>query len=350
MPQKTLNELAQYVEGKVYGDGLVVINLASTLKRAGEGEISFLANIKYEKQLATTKASAVIVGKNVDTTELKVPLLVCEDPYYAFMQIMVLLHGHRKHKNIGISPHAHISDTAKTGVDCNIHQFVTIEDDVKIGNGCVIYPGCYIGQGVEIGNDSILYPNVTIYDGCKLGERVIIHANSVIGEDGFGHASHEGINHKIPQVGGAVIEDDVEIGVCCGIERGTLDDTVIGRNSKLGDGVLIGHGAKIGPHCLLVPQVGVAGSTTLGHHCVIGGQVGIVGHINVGNCVTIAAQAGVINNVGDNKTLIGAPAIDATVGKRAYSMIQYLPDIRKNVKKLKQQVKKLSEAIEQNAD
>jgi UDP-3-O-[3-hydroxymyristoyl] glucosamine N-acyltransferase len=197
-----------------------------------------------------------------------------------------------------------------------------------------------------MGNDCILYPNVVIYDGCKLGKRVIINANSVVGEDGFGYACHKGVNHKIPQIGGVVLEDDVEIGVCCGIERGTLGDTVIGQDSKLGDLVTIGHGTKIGPHCLLVAQVGVAGSTNLGHHCVVGGQVGIVGHVNIGNNVMIAAQAGVINSVSDNKAVLGAPAIDANIGRRAYSMIQYLPNMRQGIKELKEKVKQLSETIE----
>jgi len=137
----------------------------------------------------------------------------------------------------------------------------------------------------------------------------------------------------------------VEIGACCGIERGTLGDTVIGQGTKLGDLVTIGHGTKIGPHCLLVAQVGVAGSTTLGHHCVVGGQVGIVGHINIGNNVTVAAKAGVINNIADGKVVLGAPAIEATQGKRAYSMIQYLPAMRENIRNLQAQLDEVVSSI-----
>jgi UDP-3-O-[3-hydroxymyristoyl] glucosamine N-acyltransferase len=333
---KTLGELAEYIEGRVVGDSDVVIKSASTLGRAGEGDISFLANRKYEKQLRTTKASAVIVGK--EATGASVPLLITEDPYYAFMQIMVLLHGHRKHKKVGISPRAAISDSAKVGSDCHIHDFVTIADGSKVGSGCIIYPGVSIGRGVQIGNDCIIYPNAVIYYGCRIGNRVIINANSTIGEDGFGYASHKGIHHKIPQIGIVIIEDDVEIGTCCGIERGTLGDTVIGQGSKLGDLVAIGHGTRIGAHCLLVAQVGIAGSTTLGHHCVVGGQVGIVGHLNIGNNVMIAAQAGVVNNVPDNKVLLGAPAIDADQGKRAYSVIQYLPEMRQSIRQFEKRL------------
>ncbi|MBL7189527.1 MAG: UDP-3-O-(3-hydroxymyristoyl)glucosamine N-acyltransferase [Phycisphaerae bacterium] len=340
MQERTLGELAKYVGGHVYGDPNVIIKSAATLRRANEGDISFLTNRKYAKQLRSTKASAVIVGKEAPTAG--VPLLIAEDPYYAFMQVMVLLHGHRKHKKTGISSRASISDTAKISADCHIHDFVVVEDDARIKGGCVIYPGAYIGQGVQIGSDSVVYPNVVIYGGCKIGNRVIINANSTIGEDGFGYATHEGVHHKIPQRGSVVIEDDVEIGTCCGIERGTLSDTVIAQGSKLGDSVTVGHGTRIGPHCLLVAQVGIAGSTTMGHHCVVGGQCGIVGHINIGNNVTIAAQAGVINNVPDNKVILGAPAVEANMGRRAYSMIQYLPEMRQSIRELQNQIKQIT--------
>jgi UDP-3-O-[3-hydroxymyristoyl] glucosamine N-acyltransferase len=344
MQERTLGELAEYVGGRVCGDPKIIIKSASTLGRADEGDISFLTNRKYEKQLRTTKASAVIVGK--ETPAASVPLLIADNPYYAFMQIMVLLHGHRKHKKVGVSPKASISDSAKIGIDCHIHDFVTISDGARIKDGCIIYPGVCIGRDVQMGNDSIIYPNVAVYDGCKIGNRVIINANSTIGEDGFSYATYKGIHHKIPQTGIVILEDDVEIGACCTIERGTLNDTVIGQGSKLGDMVTIGHGTRVGSNCLLVAQVGVAGSTNIGHGCTIGGQVGIVGHINIGNNVTIAAQAGVINNIPDNKVILGAPAIEANMGRRAYSMIQYLPEMRQNIRDLQSQFKQIVSSIE----
>jgi len=347
MQERTLGELAEYVDGQVYGDPDVIIKSASTLGRANEGDISFLTNRKYEKQLRSTKASAVIVGKDAPTASTH--LLIAEDPYYAFMQIMVLLHGHRKHKKNGISQKASISDTAKIGMDCHIHDFAVIEDNARIRDGCVIYPGAYIGHGVQIGNDNVVYPNVAIYGECKIGNRVVINANTTIGQDGFGYATHKGVHHKIPQTGSVVIEDDVEIGACCGIEGGTLSDTVIGQGTKIGDSVTIGHGTRIGPHCLLVAQVGIAGSTTIGHHCTIGGQCGIVGHINIGNNVTIAAQAGVINNIPDNKVVLGAPAVDANMGRRAYSMIQYLPEMRQSIRDLQNQIKQMASPVKDSS-
>jgi len=344
MQTRTLGELAEYVGGHVCGDPNVKISSASTLGRAGEGDISFLVNRKYQKQLQITKASAVIVGtETIDTT---VPLLVADDPYYAFMQIIVLLHGHRKHKKVGIRPQASISDSAKVGADCHIHDFAIIADEAKIGDCCIIYPCAYIGRGVQIGNDCVIYSNVTIYDNCKIGNRVIINSNSTIGTDGFGYASHNGAHHKIPQIGSVVIEDDAEIGSCCGIERGTLGDTIISQGSKLGNLVTIGHGAKIGPHCLLVAQAGIAGSATLGHHCIVGGQANVIGHVNVGNNVTIAAQAGVINNIPDGQVVLGTPAIEAAQGKLAYNMIQYLPEMRQSIQDLQNQIKRLTSSDE----
>ena len=279
-----------------------------------------------------------MIGKKIKTSA---SLLIAEDPYFAFREIVVLLHGHRPHKKIGISKKASISSSATIGKSCDVSDFVTISDNAKVGERCVIYPGVFVGPYTEIGSDCIIYPNVVIYDKCKIGNRVIIQANATIGEDGFGFSTHKGEHHKIPHIGSVIIEDDVEIGSGCGIERGTLDDTIIGKGTKVGELVAIGHGTKVGPYCLLVAQVGIAGSAKLGHHCVAGGQVGIVGHIKVGNCVMIGAQAGVINDVQDGKTIVGTPAIDAMKARRAYTLIETLPDIRQNIRKLEKKIKEI---------
>ncbi len=338
MQTKKLGELAEYVSGKVYGDPEIQISSAATLETAGQGDISFLSNPKYANHLQTTKASAVVVGRESKTSAA---LLIAQDPYYAFCQIVILLHGHRQHKKTGISPKASIAKTAVIGKNCDIHDFVTISDNVKIGENCVLYPGVFIGPDTEIGSDCILYPNVVIYDKCRIGSKVILQANATIGEDGFGFATHKGQHHKIPHIGSVIIEDEVEIGSGCGIERGTLDNTIIGKGSKIGDMVAIGHGTKVGPYCLLVAQVGIAGSATLGHHCVAGGQAGIVGHITVGNGVMIGAQAGVINDVEDGKIIVGVPAIEASKARRAYALIKALPEMRKTIRKIEERLTNL---------
>jgi len=339
--ERTLGDIADHVGGRVVGDPKIVIRAAATIERADEGDISFFVNRKYERQLQTTKASAIIVGQEMPS--LPVAQVVAEDAYFAFQQVQVLLYGHRNHQKVGVSPRASIAATARIGANCHIHDFVTVADNAQIGDGCVVYPCTYVGEDVRIGSDSILYPSVTIYEGCRIGSRVIVNANSVVGADGFGFATHDGVHHKIPQVGGVIIEDDVEIGSGCSIERGALDDTVIGEGSKVGDLVAIGHGTRVGPYCLLVAQVGIAGSTTLGHHCVMGGQVGVVGHINIGDNVTIGAQAGVINSIADGETVLGAPVIDAGQARRAYTMLQYLPQMRQDIRTLQNRLKKMTD-------
>ncbi|MEN6425505.1 MAG: UDP-3-O-(3-hydroxymyristoyl)glucosamine N-acyltransferase [Phycisphaerales bacterium] len=342
--RRTLREIAEHVNGRVLGSPDTVISGAATLSEAREGDISFLVNRKYEKQLETTKAGAVIAGREIPG--VRVPLILAKDPYFAFTQVLVLLYGQRKHEAVGISPRAAISPNAKIGEDCHIHDFATVASNARIGRGCVIYPCVYIGEGSEIGENTVIHANVVVYEKCQIGERVIIHANSTVGTDGFGFATHDGVHHKIPQVAGVVIEDDVEIGASCSIERGTLSDTVIGRGSKLGDLVTIGHGTRLGPHCLIVPQVGIAGSATLGHHCTLGGQVGVVGHITLGNNVTVAAQAGVINSIADGQTVAGAPAVDVNRARRAYAMIPYLPQIRQDIRNLQSQLDKIAAAMD----
>jgi len=341
MQSKTLGQLADFVGGKVSGDANIIIKSAATLEKAGDGDISFLSNRKYVNMVETTKASAVIVSKECKS---QASLLIAEDPYFALMQIVVLLHGHREHPVVGISQKASVSETARVGKDCQINDFVVVSDNCKIGDRCVLYPGVFVGQGTEIGDDCILYPNTVVYDKCKIGNRVIIQANTTVGEDGFGFATHNGQHHKIPQIGIVIIEDDVEIGSGCEIERGALDETIIGKGCKIGDMVAIGHGAKVGPYCLLVPKVGIAGSTTLGHHCIVGGQVGIAGHIKIGNCVMIGAQSGVNNNIEDGKIVLGSPAIEAGKAKRVYAVMPHLPEMKQKIRKLEKKMEKIENA------
>jgi len=340
MPKKTLKEIAEHVNGEVIGDGTIVIESPATLDSAGPGQITFLSNPKYAPHVKTTQAAAILVADEVQTNAHQV---ITEDPYYAFMQTVVLLHGHRQHPHTGISEKADIADSARIGKNCNIHSFAVISSNAVIGDNCQIYSGVFVGPNVTIGSDCVLYPNAVIYDGCHVGDRVIVQSNASVGQDGYGFATHKCEHHKIPQIGIVVLEDDVEIGFNAVIERGTLDNTIIGKGSKIGDAVAIGHAAKIGPHCLLVPQAGIAGSVVIGHHCVIGGQVGIVGHIKIGNLVTIGAQAAVINDVPDGATILGAPAIDANKAKRAYALIETLPDIRQKLRKLDKQVRQFTD-------
>jgi UDP-3-O-[3-hydroxymyristoyl] glucosamine N-acyltransferase len=319
----TLAELAEKIGAEVAGDGSAQVSAAATLEEAGAGDVSFLANPKYEKLLETTRAGAVIVARGVNSGRLN--LLKSADPYLSFARAVVALHGHRVHPHQGVHPRAYVEATA------------------TIGEGTVVYPGVYVGPRARIGKDCILYPNVVVYDDSVLGDRVIVHAGAVIGYDGFGFATSHGVHHKIPQVGKCVIEDDVEIGANSAIQRGAIGSTVIGKGTKIDGLVAFGHGAKIGPHGLLVAQVGIAGSTTLGHHVTLGGQVGVVGHLKIGNQVTAAAQCGITNDVPDQTVLIGTPALPLQHGRRVQVLITKLPELLERIRELEHQVTELGE-------
>ena len=325
----TLKELAAAIEAEVSGDGSVSIESAAALEDAGPGQISFLANPRYAKQLETTAASAVIVAPGVSSD--RVTLIKAKDPYYAFAQAVVMLHGHRKHPHAGIHPKAHVEPTA------------------MVGAGSILYPGVYIAARARVGRDCILYPNVVVYDDCVIGDRVTIHANSSIGTDGFGYATHGGAHHKIPQVGNVIIGDDVEIGSGVCIDRAALGSTVVGQGTKLDNLITIGHGTKIGPHGLMVGQVGIAGSVTVGHHVTMAGQVGVAGHLKIGDNVTIGAQSGVVNNVPDQSTLLGSPAMPISHARRVATVFIQLPELNERVKRLEHQIEELGTSADPSA-
>jgi UDP-3-O-[3-hydroxymyristoyl] glucosamine N-acyltransferase len=316
-----LNELADAIEAELVGVANAVVHSASTLEDAGPGQVSFLSNPKYARQLETTKATAVIVAPSIAAEG--VTLLRAKDPYYAFARAVELLHGHRKHPHAGVSPAAHVDPSA------------------IIGQNTVIYPGVYVGPRATIGRDCILYPNVVVYDACVIGNRVIVHANATIGSDGYGYATHNRAHYKIPQVGNVVIEDDVEIGPNTAIDRAALGSTVIGAGSKLGGLITIGHNAKLGPHALIVAQCGISGSVSIGHHATMAGQVGIAGHLKIGDNVTVGAQAGIVNNVPDDSTLLGSPAMPISHARRVAAVFVQLPELNQRVRHLEQLVEEL---------
>ena len=321
-----VSQLAEKIGATVVGDGGLAVSSMGTLEDAQAGQVSFLSNPKYEKLLETTQASAVIASKT--TRSRRVTILRCEDPYYAFMQAMVLLHGYRKHPHAGVDPQAHVDPSA------------------KLGAGCVIYPGAFVGPRAVLGDGCVLYPNAVVYDDCILHNRVILHAGAVIGQDGFGYATHKGVHHKIPQAGIVELHDDVEIGANVTIQRAALGKTSIGAGTKISDLVAIGHGASVGEHGLLVSLVGIAGSTKIGHHLTIGGQAGVAGHLVWGDRVTIAARGGVIADAADGTVLYGAPATPAPHGRKGLTVLGQLPELAERVRQLEKEVEELRKSKE----
>ncbi len=237
MPQKQLSDLCKTLAEQGLTASLDgadrTVSAVNTIEDAQEGDITFLSNPKYAASVAGTKASAIILKDGIEVPK-RLSAIRCPDPYAAVTVTIVTLHGYRRHPQWGTSDGATIAPNARVGTDANIAPGATIAEDVQIGDRCTIYPGCYIATGVTVGHDCVLYPNVVVYDYCALGDRVTIHSGSVIGEDGLGYAPVGDQWIKIPQVGTAVLGNDVEIGANCTIDRATLGQTEIGAGTKYG--------------------------------------------------------------------------------------------------------------------
>ena len=334
----TIDTLAERINATVKGDGSQSVSGCAGLEDAGPQHISFLANRKYVALVAQSKAGAVILSVDDAGNAGDRTVLIADDPYFAFRQAMIALHGWRRQPAGGVNELAHVDSTAIVGEQCTIEPFAYVAPGAKIGNGCVIHPHCFIGNDVVIGDDCTIYSNVTIYENCVLGNRVTLHAGCVVGQDGFGYATYQGEHHKIPQAGNVVIEDDVELGANCAIDRATVGSTVIGQGSKLSDLVAIGHGTVVGHHNLLVAQVGLAGSITTGQHVVIGGQSGAAGHLNIGDHVQLAGKSGVVADLTEPGQYGGFPAVPLPLAKRNWLLAPRLPEL---VNKFSQVVRRL---------
>ena len=334
-----LGDLAEKLGGTLTGDPNRVVRGANGLAEAQGDEIAFLANVRYERYMVETRAAAVIVAQDYAGPGER--LIRCKDPYFAFREAMVLLHGFRTHPYRGVDASARVDGSVRLGEDVGVGPFATVSADVQIGPRTVLYPGVFVGAGCRIGADCVLWPNVVLYDRIVLGDRVIIHAGSVVGQDGFGYATHDGRHEKIPPAGWVEIGDDVEIGACCAIDRATVGATVIGAGTKFSNLVAIGHGARIGNACLFVAQSGVAGSTKLGNYCALAGQAGLVGHIEIGDYVRIGAQAGVISDIPPGQEVWGSPSMPRVQARRAHAVLARLPQLRDQVRKLAAEVAEL---------
>jgi len=333
----------------LHGDAERQVDGVATLEDAEPSEISFLANPKYEKALETTSAGAVIVSNDQPIPD-RLTVLRAADPYAAITAVMVHIYGYRRHGKTEIGDRAVIHPSAVIGENANIHHGVTVSANVTIGKNVVLYPGVYIAEDSRLGDDCVLYPNVVIYDGCILGNRVSIHAGTVIGEDGLGYAPIGETWHKIPQIGIVEIGDDVEIGANCAIDRATLGRTVIAKGTKFSNLVTIGHGTKIGEHCMFVAQVGIAGSVNVGKHVTMAGKVGVAGHLTIGDNAQIGAMSGLMKDVPPGVAVLGSPATPIKNALRSFSLVERLPNLHKQVKQLEAQVEALQRAVDARAD
>lgn len=333
-------EIAQLLQGTVKGDANVEVSTLSKIEEGKEGSISFLANPKYEHFIYSTNASIVIVSKDfVATDSISSTLIVVDDAYQAFTQLLQYYHTIKNNK-IGIEEYTKVSSTAQLEDNVYIGSFSYIGANVSIGNNVKIYPNVTIGDYAKIGDNTILHSGVQVYAECEIGQNCILHSNVVIGADGFGFAPNpDGSFEKIPQIGNVLIEDNVEIGAGSTIDRATMGSTIIRKGVKLDNQIQVAHNVQIGENTVIASQSGVAGSTKIGRNCMIGGQVGIAGHLTIGDFVQVQAQSGINTDVENKTQLYGSPAMEASSFRKSYVHFRKFPEIVKRIDKLEKENK-----------
>ena len=338
-----LSEIAAQLGGRVMGDAEVRISQIATLETANSSQISFLTNSKYRAQLAGTRAGAVILaGADADATDL--PRIISDNPYAYFARVSAMLNPLPEARP-GVHPGAIVGTGAKIDKTASIAATAVIGEGATIGAHSVIGEGCSIGANVVIGSRARLYPRVVIYHGCVIGDDLIAHSGAVIGSDGFGIAMDEGRWVKIPQIGRVVIGDDVEIGANTTIDRGALDDTVIGNGVKLDNQIQVAHNVRIGAHTAIAGCVGIAGSTTIGSYCRIGGSAGILGHLHIADHVEIAAFTLIGKSIREPGSYSGIFPFAATEDWRRNAVhLRHLDELAKRVRTLEKQIESLKQA------
>lgn len=341
--QKTLNEIAAYLGGNIQGNGNVIIKGISGIKEAREGDITFVANIKYFPLIEKTNATAIIAPKDVKAPDRN--LVLVDNPSLAFAKIASLIVGEQGHCLEGIHPTAIIASDAKIGKNVRIGAYTVIESKAVIGDDTIIYSNCFIGHETHLGVKCLIYPNVVIRERLTIGKNVIIHSGTVIGADGFGFADVEGVHHKIPQVGTVIIEDDVEIGANVTIDRARFDKTFIGQGTKIDNLVQIAHNVIIGRNCIIVAQTGISGSVEVKDGAILAGQSGIAGHLTIGEGAVVGAQAGVTKSIPPKTMVSGYPAKPHETAKKVNAALQRLPEYVKVINDLKRRIEALEEEI-----
>lgn len=338
-------EIRELLGGEIDGDPNAEIFTVSKIEQGTKGSLAFLANPKYEHYLYQTQATAVLIKKGyVPTGEVSATLILVDDPYSAFTTVLSKYFNPDTHKT-GIEQPCYISENSKIGATPYIGAFAYIGKNVTIGDNVKIYPNTYVGDNVHVGDNTILYAGVKIYSYCVIGSNCILHAGTVIGSDGFGFAPQpDGTYVKIPQTGNVIIEDNVEIGSNCSIDRATMGSTVIKKGVKLDNLVQIAHNVEIGENTAIAAQTGISGSTKLGKYCVVAGQVGFAGHLTIADGSQFGAQAGIGKSITDKqKQWHGSPAIELKGWLKSQVLFRNLPNLDKKVAELEKLIRQLEE-------
>jgi UDP-3-O-[3-hydroxymyristoyl] glucosamine N-acyltransferase len=339
-----LAHFAHLVAGTLAGPGDLMITGAATLSAARPGDISLLDSTAKAHHLARSAASAAVVPRGFEAGVL--PAIHVDDVHAAFAQIVRHFRPVRLVPRIGVSADAMVSASARLGAGVDVHAGATIGDDVEIGAGSTIHAGVRILPGCRIGEACTIFPNAVLYENTVIGARVIIHAGAVLGAYGFGYSVVEGRHQLSAQLGYVEVGDEVEIGACTTIDRGTYGPTVIGEGTKIDNQVMIAHNCRLGRHNLICSQAGIAGSTTTGDYVVMAGQAGVRDHVHIGDRAVLGAKAGVPNDVPADSVVFGSPARPEREQKLIFAAEARLPEFRKQLKQLQATVNELQARLD----
>ena len=342
----TAKQIAELLGGTVDGNGNAAVHTFAKIEEGTPGALSFLSNVKYTQHIYTTKSSVVLVNKDFKPEQPISATLIRVDNAYEALAKLMSIYASMKPGRTGISSLASVSEKAKIGKNVYIGPFAVIEDGATVGDNTQIYPLVTIGEGASVGSDCILYPHVTIYYACKVGNRCILHAGSVVGADGFGFAPTPNGYDKIPQIGIAELEDDVEIGANTCVDRSTMGRTVVHKGVKLDNMVQVAHNVEVGENTVISAQTGIAGSSKVGAWCMIGGQSGISGHLTIGDKVNFCAKTGAISNIESNQTIMGYPAIAHRNYLRSSILFKQLPEMDATIRQLQKEIEELKAKLE----
>ncbi|MCB0737354.1 MAG: UDP-3-O-(3-hydroxymyristoyl)glucosamine N-acyltransferase [Bacteroidetes bacterium] len=340
-------EISALLQGEIVGNPETKVHTIAPIDKATKGSLSFLHNPKYFKFLAATKASIVLVPKNIDLPESPSTFIKLNDVYGAFSRLLSEVSEMQNHHPKGIEEGSFVHASARVGENSYVGAFAYVGENAKVGSGSKIYPGVYLGRNVEVGNNTILYPGVKVYTNCKIGNDVIIHSGTVIGSDGFGFVPQpDGSFQKMPQIGNVVIYDDVEIGANTTIDRATFESTIINKGAKLDNLIQIAHNVEIGHSTAVAAQAGISGSTKVGKYCLVGGQAGIVGHIEIADQSKIGAKAGIGKSIKQpNKGWSGRPAVEHIESLKMQAANKQLPDALRRLRELEKEIEVLKNKL-----
>ena len=335
-----LADLAELVEGRVEGDPDRTIEAVRTLETAGPRDLSFLNHARYREQAIASGAGALMVGKGVEWEGLRKdgrPLLVVDDTAFALSRLLGRLHASEAPEP-GVHPTAVVEAGCSVDPTAHVGPYAVLGAGSRIGPRAAIHAHVVLGRECVVGEGAVLHPHAVFYDRTEVGPGAIVHAGAILGADGFGYATHRGVHHKVPQVGRVVLEKDVEVGANSTLDRATLGETRVGEGTKIDNLVQVGHNVRVGRHCILCGQAGIAGSTELGDYVVLAGQSGVSGHIKLGAGVQVAAKSAALTSVEPRTQVAGIPAVELRKWRRQTVLVARLEEMSRRLKALERRL------------